>query len=245
MKNIIIYDFDGTLTPFAIPKFEILEKCGLENGALNPAFLETVKKKASEEKLDLYTALYQVFLQIIRNSNLPLTDDNFCLGAESIAYNEGVEDFLSYLKNNGVNNYLLSSGLKVFLERTSVASSFKNIYATTFIYNDNNEATEVDYLMSDKNKVAAIEDIIKDTGNKEDDCQNVIYIGDGLTDYYAMEYVKNHGGTSIFVYRNQDNPDLSRLEESGVISYSAFADFRDNSDLSNYIKELCISKQKK
>ena len=25
-KKIIIYDFDGTLTPYALPKFEILEK---------------------------------------------------------------------------------------------------------------------------------------------------------------------------------------------------------------------------
>ncbi len=244
MKNTIIYDFDGTLTPLPIPKFDILEKCGLQNGALNPEFLEIVKKKAVEENIELYDAVYRAFFQIIRKSNLPLTDDNFCIGAESIAYNEGVEDFLSYLKNNGVNNYLLSSGLKVFLERTSIAHSFKQIYATTFIYDDNNEATEVDYLMSDKNKVSVIKEIIKSIGKKEDDCKNVIYIGDGLTDYYAMEYVKNHGGTSIFVYKNQDRQDLSQLEENGVISYSAFADFRENSDLCNYIECLCFSKQK-
>ena len=27
----IIYDFDGTLTPFSIPRFSILEKCGYED----------------------------------------------------------------------------------------------------------------------------------------------------------------------------------------------------------------------
>ena len=39
----IIYDFDGTLTPFSIPRFSILEKCGYEDGALNPKFLNEVK----------------------------------------------------------------------------------------------------------------------------------------------------------------------------------------------------------
>ena len=29
MKKIIIYDFDGTLTPYPMPKLEILEKCGI------------------------------------------------------------------------------------------------------------------------------------------------------------------------------------------------------------------------
>ena len=37
--KIIIYDFDGTLTPYAMPKFEILEKSGLNDGAYNPQFL--------------------------------------------------------------------------------------------------------------------------------------------------------------------------------------------------------------
>ena len=40
MKEIIIYDFDGTLTPYSLPKFEILEKSGMKDGAHNPQFLE-------------------------------------------------------------------------------------------------------------------------------------------------------------------------------------------------------------
>ena len=50
----IIYDFDGTLTPFSIPRFSILEKCGYEDGALNPKFLNEVKTMMKNENLDLY-----------------------------------------------------------------------------------------------------------------------------------------------------------------------------------------------
>lgn len=238
MKSIIIYDFDGTLTPHSLPKFEILEKCELQNGALNPKFLEISKNKAQEEKIDLYTAIYRTYFEIIQNANLSLSDDNFCLGADTVTYNNGVEEFLKDLKDNGISNYLLSSGIKVYLEKTNIANLFEKIYGTTFIYNNNSEVVGIDYLMNDKNKVEAIKDIIKITGNKQDDCQNIIYIGDGFTDYYAMEYVKRNGGTTIFVYRNKNNQDLKRLKDENVISFSTYADFSCDSQLSKFIKNI-------
>ena len=244
MKSIIIYDFDGTLTPYSLPKFEILEKCGLQHGALNPNFLEMSKNKAQDEKVDLYTAIYRTYFEIIKNANLSLSDDNFCLGANTVIYNNGVVDFLNFLKDNGVSNYLLSSGIKVYLEKTNIAHFFEEIYGTTFIYNSNGEAVGIDYLMSDKNKVDAIKDIVKMTGNNENDCQNIIYIGDGFTDYYAMEYVKRNGGTSIFVYKNKNSQDLKRLKEKDVISFSTYADFSYDSQLSEFIKKLVLKKGK-
>lgn len=67
--------------------------------------------------------------------------------------------------------------------------------------------------MSDKNKVVAIEEILKTIGNKDNDCSNVIYIGDGLTDYYAMKYIKEHGGTTIFVYQDPNHKDILAIKE--------------------------------
>lgn len=235
-KNIIIYDFDGTLTPYSLTKFEILEKCGLKDGAFNPKFLEMANEKVKNSGIDLYTAIYEVFFEIIKSSNLELIDKNFCLGADRIDYNSGVLDFLECMQNNGIKNYLLSSGLKVYLENTIVSKFFSKIYATSFNYNSNGEATGIKYLMNDKNKVTAIKDIIKKNGNKPDDCHNIIYIGDGFTDYYAMEYVKNNGGTSIFVYQDEKNSDMKRLKEKDVISFATYADFSPNSELMNYVK---------
>ena len=54
MKNVIIYDFDGTLTPYSLPKFEILEKSGMKGGAHNPKFLELSKQKSKDKNIDLY-----------------------------------------------------------------------------------------------------------------------------------------------------------------------------------------------
>lgn len=242
MKKIIIYDFDGTLTPYSLPKFEILEKCGLKNGALNPKFLQMSKEKSNNENIDLYTAIYETYFQIIKNAGFSLINDNFCLGADNVSYNNNVKEFLTFLKNNDIKNYLLSSGLEVYLKKTNISNLFTKIYATTLTYNSKQEATGIKYLMSDRNKVEAIKNIIKTLGNKSDDCQNIIYIGDGVTDYYAMEYVKRNGGTSIFVYKNKDSQDLKRLEKAKIVSFSAYADFSENSELSNYIKKLCFAK---
>lgn len=236
---IVIYDFDGTLTPYSMPKFEVLEKCGMSDGAMNPKFMEMVKENAKVKNIDLYSSIYDVYFQLIKDAKLSLTDDNFCLGSENVQYNKGVYDFLQFLSENGVKNYVVSSGLKVFLERTDVSSLLDGIYATTFIYDINGNATKVDYLMSDKNKVEAIKDIINSNGLS--DCQKVIYIGDGLTDYSAMEYVKSNGGVTVFVYKNKDSLDLKRLEEMDVVSFSTYADFSDNGELFHYVKKLCLT----
>ena len=243
MSNIIIYDFDGTLTPYKLTKFQILEKCGLKDGALNPKFLEMVEKRANDKNINVYCATYEVFFQLMRDANLKLVDENLSLGADHVTYNNGVEDFLKFLKENGIHNYLLSSGLKVYLDKTNIVKYFDKIYATTFTYNSDGDVIGVDNLMSDRNKVIAVKDILHSMGRQGDDCRNVVYIGDGFTDRYAMEYVKRNGGTSIFVYK-EENSELKKLEAEDIVSFSSVADYSDNSELRNYVKKLFFSNNK-
>lgn len=239
MKNVIIYDFDGTLTPYSLPKFEILEKSGMKGGAHNPKFLELSKQKSKDKNIDLYEAMYETYFEIIKSANFDLKDENFCLGYNNVDYNEGVTDFLDMLCQNHVSNYLLSSGIKVFLEKVSVSSYFKKIYATIFNYNLNHEAIGIKFLMSDKNKVIAIEEILKTIGNKDNDCSNVIYIGDGLTDYYAMKYIKEHGGTTIFVYQDPNHKDILAIKEKKVVDFYTNAIYSQNGELYHYVRKLC------
>ena len=239
MKEIIIYDFDGTLTPYSLPKFEILEKSGMKDGAHNPLFLELSQNRSKDENIDLYKAMYDTYFEIIKNAGFKLTDENFSLGYDNVDYNNGVIEFLNMLYQNNISNYLLSSGVKVFLEKVSISTYFKEIYATIFTYNQDNEANGFEFLMSDKNKVIAIKEILKKNGIDNEDCSNIIYIGDGFTDYYAMQYIKEHGGTSIFVYKNLNSKDMQSIKEKDVVDFYTKADFSQNSELYNYVKKLC------
>lgn len=239
-EMIIIYDFDGTLTPYPFPKFKILEKAGLLDGASNTKFLEMAKKKASQENLEFWEAIYEVYFKIIKEANLELVDNNFCLGADEITYNKGVTDFLRFFQEHHTNNYLISSGLKVYLEKTKVSKYFKKIYATTLYYNEKKEFTKIRYLMSNKKKVEAIKEIIKE--NKT--CKNIIYIGDGLSDYDAMKYIKENGGTSILLYHNQKDPSIKELTDKGVTNFVTKADFSLDRELFQYVKKLYTNSKK-
>lgn len=55
MKKIIIYDFDGTLTPYTLPKYKALENCGFCGGMMNNDFIRLVKEKSKNEGKDLYS----------------------------------------------------------------------------------------------------------------------------------------------------------------------------------------------
>lgn len=227
MKKIIIYDFDGTLTPYPLPKLEILKKCGLNDITTNHEFLKKVKEKSENENIDTYLAMYQTLFEIINKSNIELIDENLCLGSKDVEYNPGVFEFLDYLNKLNIKNYLVSSGLKPFLNKTDIAKKFTKIYATTFKY-QNNKIIDIGYLMSDKKKVEAIKEIIRENNTNP---SNIIYIGDGLSDYYAFEYIhKNNGTTILLQNHNEINPLLEK-----VISFKTTPDYSINSKLYNYI----------
>ena len=264
-KTIIFYDFDGTLTPYAWTKFKILEECGLENGGSNPEFVRRVNEIAEIKGTNTYASLWEVYFDYLRANNFALTDDNFSLGAENLEYNPGVKDFLANSLHAPVENYILSSGMKVFLKHTEIAHYFKDIFATTFSYDQNGHALGVDYLMHEKNKVEIIRNVLKTTRSDANDASNVIYIGDGLTDYYAMDYIKSHGGQSIFVYRNpkddtfkninsghqnlddtqlntknnafETNKILKELRSKNAVSFAAKADYTPGSELWTFLNQ--------
>ena len=228
MNKVIIYDFDGTLTPYPMPKFEILELCGLKGGASNLEFVRQVKER---KHVEFVRACYEVYLETILKAGFPLTDATFIKGAETVALNEGVLDCLSYLKENNVKNYVLSAGVKVYLEHTPVIKYLEDIYASTFAY-ENGIAKDVGYCLTEKKKVDAIQEIM--TQNNMLDCSNVIYIGDGMTDFYAMEYVHNHHGISILV--NDKKEILKEMEH--IVDYCFLPDFSLQSDLVQRINQV-------
>ncbi len=243
MEKIIIYDFDGTLTPYSLPKFEILEKAGVIDGFYNQKFLKICINRSKDEEIDLYLSIYYTFLDFLKKAGISLNDINFCLGCDKVEYNLGVSQFLENLCNHGVKNYLLSSGLKVFLENVSIASYFDDIYATTFSYNDDKVVTDISYLMSDKNKVNCIKKILSDNNVVDNDCSNVIYIDDGLTDSFAMDFVKNNGGFTIFVYQNDNNHDIELMREKNIVSLFTKADYSRDSEIDQTVRCLCKIKE--
>ena len=124
-KKIIIYDFDGTLTPYPVTKFKILDVCGYEGGIDNFDLVENFQKRYKKETDNFYEAIYKTFIEMVNKTEYKMTVSNISLGADEMEFCPGVIEFFEDIRNYDASNYILSSGLKTIIERTKIARFFK------------------------------------------------------------------------------------------------------------------------
>ncbi len=232
MKEVqIIYDFDGTLTPKTVPFFPILQECGVSE----KEFYQKIAEIKESGIVDVYESWFQAFLSIIQNSKLETHD--VTKGAEDIIFNIGVEEWFKTLSNNSnttYSHYIVTSGIEEFLYASKIAKYITKIFGVSFLH-ENGKLKGVEKLVSDKDKVNYIKKVNTLHGRKEEDCTNLVYIGDGLTDYYAMNFVFSNGGTSILVTPPNKEPEQKLFS---VTNFQCDADYREEKELFQYIKKV-------
>lgn len=228
---VIIYDFDGTLTPYSLPQYDVLKKCGYDDEKL----MERIKALIdSNSSLNLYEAYYKCYMDILAENEISFTKDNVCQGVDRVTFNKGVVDYFERFQSSrtGVKHYILTSGVQDYVKETQIGKLVDGIFGVTFKY-ENGKYTEIDTLMSDKKKV----DIIKNIQTKNPKETDFMYFGDGLTDKYAFEYMHNIGGTSVFIASNESSEtNYKQLNTNGIIDKYFTADFTLNSELSRFMK---------
>lgn len=223
MNKILIYDFDGTLTPYEVPRYEILKKCNCNQQRLMEEISISMKKG-----LDKYEALYDAYFRILKENNYQLIDDNFILGSDEATYNKGVE---SFVREISPKNYLISSGIKVYLDNLTITPYFSNIYGTTFKY-ENGIVVGIEKIINGIEKINCIKEIEEQNPNSL-----IIYLGDGLTDKEAFQYVKSIGGKSLFIINNNINV-YNKFKEENIIDLGFSNDFTSKGKIYTYIKNL-------
>ena len=226
---VIIYDFDGTLTPYSLPQYEIIKKCGYNEEML----MNRIEEKLTNSK-SLYEAYYKCYIEILLENNILLTKANVCLGADKVEFNNGV---IEYFKNfqsqtTGVKHYIVTSGIKDYVDKTVIRKLVDGVYGVTF-NEENGIYKDIDMLLTDKKKVDFIKQVQKD--NQE--TNNIIYFGDGLTDGFAFEYVHSIGGKNVFIATKKESMETyKQLNVKGIIDKYFESDFSMSSKLSKYIQ---------
>lgn len=226
---VVIYDFDGTLTPYSLPQYEIIKKCGYDEEKL----MNRISEKLTNSE-GLYEAYYKCYIEILLENNILLTKENVCLGADKVKFNNGV---IEYFKNfqsrkTGVKHYIVTSGIKDYVNKTVIRKFVDGVYGVTF-NEENGIYKDIDILLTDKKKVDVIKHVQKD--NKE--TNNIIYFGDGLTDSFAFEYVHSIGGKNVFIAtKNESMETYKKLNVKGIIDKCFEPDFSMDSELSKYIQ---------
>lgn len=226
---VIIYDFDGTLTPYSLPQYEIIKKCGYNEEML----MNRIEERLTNSK-SLYEAYYKCYIEILLENNILLTKANVCLGADKVEFNNGV---IEYFKNfqsqtTGVKHYIVTSGIKDYVDKTVIRKLVDGVYGVTF-NEENGIYKDIDMLLTDKKKVDFIKQVQKD--NQE--TNNIIYFGDGLTDGFAFEYVHSIGGKNVFIATKKESMETyKQLNVKGIIDKYFEPDFSMSSKLSKYIQ---------
>ncbi|HBA37758.1 MAG TPA: hypothetical protein DCY94_03460 [Firmicutes bacterium] len=223
---IIIYDFDGTLTPYAFPQYEVLKMCGYDDGKMKALIAEIVKEK----RIDLYEAYCEATFRILQENGIDKSDESIYRGADLVEFNRGVLKYFEKLSDPRIRHYVVTSGFEEYVKRTEIYPYLRGLIGTRMTFGA--DSYNIDFLMKDETKVDAIKEILSREKRDLSDC---IYVGDGLTDRFAFEYVHNGGGEAIFLCDDEDDVNYRELKNRGIIDYKFDKSFEMDSLLMRHI----------
>ena len=260
----IAYDFDGTLSPGNMQEHSFLPKLGIPK----QEFWTESNRIAKENDMDGILSYMQLMLRKSAEKGIPVHRTDFVSYGREIRFYPGVEKYFDlindYAHDQGIllEHHIISSGLREFIEGTSIAGHFRNIFASGFKYDETGIAEWPALAINYTNKTQYLFRINKGIDNSWDNetinrftpedrrpvpFSRMIYIGDGETDVPAMKMLKYQGGATIAVY----NPDSRSTVEGksqedrcrdliaqNRVDYAAPADYTEESSLVRTIKLL-------
>lgn len=255
----LVYDFDGTLSPQPMQEYTVLPKIGIEPGA----FWAMVNREARETESDPMLVYMRHIIEALERERVDVKREDFAAMARSIEYFPGVATWFSrvdaYVKRRSggqakIRHYLISAGQKEILDGISIRRHFKRIYASEYYFNHHGVATFPKFLVTDTLKtqflfrinkgLEAVTESINEHMPEADrpiPFQNLIYVGDGMTDVPSMALAKKNGGHAVAVYDPRGDKGRGtcvKLLDAGRVDFVAEADYRKGSRLARRVELL-------
>ena len=255
----LVYDFDGTLSPQPMQEYTVLPKIGIA-----PAeFWAIVNREARETESDPMLVYMRHILEALERVRVDVKREDFAAMARAIEYFPGVATWFgrinAYVKKRSrgrtnVQHYLISAGQKEILDGVSIRRHFKRIYASEYHFNHHGIATFPKLLVTDTMKTQflfrinkgreAITESINEhmpEGERPIPFQNIVYVGDGMTDVPSMALTKKSGGHTVAVYDPRGargRATCVKLLNAGRADFIAEADYRASSKLTRRVQLL-------
>lgn len=251
----IMYDFDKTLITKDMQEYTFIPSLGMKPDE----FWGKTAEIASEQQMDsVLTYMYCMIKQSERIGK-PFTRDELFESGKDIEYLPGVEGWFERINRYGeeagvkIEHYVLSSGLKEIIDGTTIAKQFRKIFASEFLYDESGKAIWAKLAVNYTNKTQFVYRINKgvlDISNNTDVnasvpdndrrvfFNNMIYIGDGLTDVPCMKLVRQSGGHSIALYQKGQKEKVQPLLKHNRVDWIFDADYREGKALDNCMHDL-------
>ena len=247
----LVYDFDKTLSTDDMQNFSFIPSIGMEPDK----FWEDTKALSDKTGMERILSYMFVMIEKCKEKGIPLTKKFLNKLGKEVKLYDGVTTWFSrinsYAEELGVKveHYIISSGNKEIIEGTSIAKEFKEIYACEFLYDDNEIAIWPKVTINYTSKTQFLFRISKGALNRTDDVkvnsrldsrripfENMMYLGDGLTDIPCMTLIKEKGGKSIAIYPAGQKEKVSFLFEDERVNYVCRGDYSANSNLEKIVK---------
>ena len=255
----LVYDFDGTLSPQPMQEYTVLPKIGVE-----PAqFWARVNREARETESDPMLVYMRHIIEALELGRIDVKREDFAAMAHRIKYFPGVTTWFkrmnAYVRRRSggkvkLLHYLISAGQKEILEGVSIRKQFKRIYASEYHFNHHGVATFPKLLVTDTAKTQFLFRINKGLESLNDSInehmpeserpipfQNMVYVGDGMTDVPSMALTKKSGGHTLAVYnpkKASQRATCEKLLRAGRADFIAEADFRKGTKLARRVELL-------
>ena len=241
----IMYDFDKTLCTKDMQNYRFIPSLGIEVGE----FWDYTNYVQTTEKMDSVLAYMYAAVKISKEKNIPIKRSGLEENGKSIEFFPGVVEWFKRINEFGkannveIEHYVISSGMKEIIDGTIISGEFKNIFACEYLYDDEGNAVWPKTAVNYTNKTQfvyrinkGVLDVSNDTDlnrsmpddSKRIPFENMIYIGDGLSDVPCMKMMKSYGGKAIAVYQQLDEK-VKELLRKDRVDFIYPADYSENS----------------
>ena len=253
----LVYDFDGTLIPKTMQDYTIIPRLKLRS----EKFWSDIMEEAEATDGEVMMIYMRQLITRADSMNIKITKNEFKMMASKIKYFKGVltwfDNINKYLKHNHkrikVAHYVISAGHHEILESTAIRKKLKNVFGSQYYFNEQGHATFPKVVVTDTAKTQFLFRINKGKEKVSDSInshmpeelrpipfENMIYIGDGLTDVPSMALIKKQNGHSVSVYpkgsKKQKKVSYDLLAAKRV-DFIAEANYARNSVL---FKRICL-----
>lgn len=261
LKTALIYDFDGTLARGNMQEVSFIPSIGMTP----KQFWDSVFPQTQKADGDGILMYMQMMLQAARENGQPVTKQALRDHGQDVALFEGLRDMSWFERMDAfgdqfgleIEHYIISAGLTEMIEGCPIAKAFKHVYASKYVYDDNDVAIWPAVGVNYTTKTQYLFRINKGVFNHWDDerinrfipdderpipFERMIFLGDGDTDVPTMKMMHTKGGFSIAVYDPENTPrdtnKIHRLISEDRVNFVAAADYREGSPVDLIVKGL-------
>ena len=256
----LIYDFDGTLSPLNMQEYDFFKAIGIK-GRNKKQFWDDNQDLVKKHNANNILCYMKLMLDKAQASRVSIKREQFVNFGKSIELYNGVDTWFQEINKLGsqvgvkIEHYINSSGLREMIEGTSIAKEFKEIYACSFMYEDDvarwpavavDFTTKTQFLFMINKGIRRISDNSKVNEYIPDEDRaipfnHMIYFGDGATDIPCMKLVKQQGGYSFAVYaphKAKKKAAAEKLIGEARVNFVCPADYSKDSEIYKIVEAI-------